>query len=185
MNGFARATMILLLAAGCQPQETAPVVTPAPDVPRGSLDQWEHWYSGSDGFTRTYTDQTDWQQARVQGTGGTTLVTECNGQDPDGYFLSIEYGPGRLSDFPGFESAFQIRVFRSGEVLHTELGNIRPWEGAAGSPAEYDHIVSPALAEALKRGSEVVFDFQSGEPHRYTLAGSANVMDDLACEGVL
>ncbi|MEM9059878.1 MAG: hypothetical protein AAGD13_05400 [Pseudomonadota bacterium] len=164
-------TAFAILAA-CQPTAQGPVRASPPT----NAQEWQFWFIDTDGYTAVETDTTDWSEGRISGTLGTTLVADCNGQDPTAFVLSIEYGDKGAFDYAPMTRPYTILVKSGGTIVRSEDRRPSTHRGAHG------HEVSTQLASALRSGSEVTFQFQNAEPHVYTLKRSAAVMDRLGCD---
>jgi len=163
----------LAALAACQPATTGPTTT-TQTQPQNSSQAWEHWYSDANGLTKTETSTTDWQLARVAGPNNTTLVVQCNGNDPTGYHVSIE-NAGE-ANYPPMAKPYDIEVFSRNRSIFVE--SRRPAPDSSG----YVHSATTDFASAMRQGSYMVFKFQGAEALRFTLKGSARVMDRLNCD---
>jgi hypothetical protein len=139
--------------------------------PVGQTDRWEFWYVGGDGYTRAPTDTTDWSQGRVQGTDGTTLVVDCNGNDPTAFVLLIE---GGARGYDGMAGPFGIEVRAGGRTILRE-----DHPGVVGNR---NFEASKRLSAAMRKGSNIEMTFADGSSVDYTLRGSSRIMNMLGCE---
>lgn len=163
---------VLTLVAACQP---APAPK-APAAPTNTTQAWEHWYVDANGLTKTETDTTDWQLGRASGPNGTTLVVECNGNDPTAFEVSIEHGQPPRADYLPMAKPYDIEVYSRGQRIFVE-----DWR-AENRDGTFIHTATTGFASAMRQGSYMVFKFLEAEPHRYTLKGSARVIDRLGCD---
>ena len=96
---------VLIALAACQPASNTKTST----QPQNTSQAWEHWYVDANGLTKTETSTTDWQLARVAGSNNTTLVVQCNGNDPTGYHVNIEKSGN--PNYPAMARPYEIEVF--------------------------------------------------------------------------
>lgn len=162
----------LAAITACQPATTTTTQT----APPANTQAWEHWYVDANGLTKTITDTTDWQTGRVGGPNGTTLVVECNGNDPTAFEVWIEHGQPAKGDYPPMAKPYDIEVFSRGNRIFAQAWRAENRNGA------FIHTATTDFASAMRQGSYMVFKFQDAEPHRYTLKGSARVIDQLSCD---
>lgn len=170
---------VALLLAGCHPLGSTNGGPAAEPGPIGLTEQWQLWHVGGDGYTREPTETSDWSQARVQGSGATTLIAECNGNDPTAFNLSIEQRRGRFVDMTN-PFAIEVLSVRSGSFFREESPGVRD----TSAPFPIDYEATRDLSVAMRKGSEIVFIFQNREPMRYSLRGSSKIMSQMSCDNV-
>lgn len=171
-----RATVLFAwigVLAACQPVATTSEGT----KPLDDASQWQHWFIDASGKrSAVESDTVDWSEGRVGGTGNTTMVLDCNGQDPTAFVISIESGTDGSIEYEPMTQPYVIKVRSGRRISFTETRRPGSHRGAHG------HEATSRLAQALRDGSEVTFEFQQAPPHSYTLKGSAIVMDRLQCD---
>ena len=170
------ALCLAIALAACQNAGPTVDQTAAKPGPIGQTDKWQIWYVG-DAYTLEETETSDWWQARVQGTAQTTLIAECNGNDPTAFNLSIEQRQGR---FLGMTQPFAIEVLstQDGSFFREETPGVP--DTTAPFPVAYE--ASKDLSAAMRDGNEIVLIFQDLPPYRYSLRGSARIMDRMSCD---
>ncbi|MEO1494135.1 MAG: hypothetical protein AAFV19_18440 [Pseudomonadota bacterium] len=168
-----------VLLAGCKKPGTSVSQQAAEPGPVGLIDQWQLWYVDNNGYTREQTETSDWWQARVQGSNGTTLIAECNGNDPTAFNLSIEQRQGR---FTAMTAPFAIEVLsaRSGSFFREASSGVAD----ISAPFPIDYEASLGLSAAMRKGNEIVFIFQGEQPVRYSLRGSSRIMNQMGCDQI-